>query len=123
MNGDGKATSGRGRRLPKGARTAPDFATTDTLCDAAPVPGHWTGSVLFAFLAVGSLASAVRHFQRRRWFPVTREASAALGFACLAAGNQGYLPAGYGYGAGAFLTVSIAADLLIRRARRRERAA
>ncbi|MDX2701479.1 hypothetical protein PV350_01270 [Streptomyces sp. PA03-6a] len=95
----------------------------NTLCDHLPVPGHWTGSVLFALLAVGAFALAVRDSVQRKWITAVRDASGALGFACISAGNEGYAVATGEYGAACFFTVSMAASLFIRRENRNRQTA
>ncbi|MDX3235073.1 hypothetical protein PV392_05135 [Streptomyces sp. ME03-5709C] len=92
---------------------------TKTLCDHLSVPGHWTGSVLFALLAFGSFALAVRDSVQRQWTTAVRDASGALGFACISVGNEGYAVAAGGYGAACFFMVSMGASLFIRRANRK----
>ncbi|MEU4092002.1 hypothetical protein [Streptomyces sp. NPDC026673] len=95
----------------------------NTLCDHLPVPGHWTGSVLFALLAVCAFALAVRDAVHRQWTPAVRDASGALGFACISASNEGYAIAAGGYGAAFFFTISMAASLFIQRANRKKQTA
>lgn len=92
----------------------------EALCDHLFVPGHWTGSVLFAMLALGCLASAVRHARLHHWAVAVRDASAAAGFACISAGNEEVT--GAGFGSALFFAVMFVMELFLRRASRKTRA-
>lgn len=94
----------------------------NTPCHHLPVLDHWTGTVLYILLTIYCLAMAIRDFVKRQWTEAIRDASGALGFACISVSNGPHLPVSWLVGM-FFCTVAVGTELRIRLAKRKKHSA